>query len=87
MPNLKSKKITVDVPLPLYQATERAVSDLNTTISVFVRDSLNRRLRSIERAKLERELKEGYLANAALGDRISKEFEFIDAETAGQIDG
>ena len=90
MPNLKSKKITVDVALPLYQATERAVSDLsdlNTTISVFVRDSLNRRLRSIERAKLERGLKEGYLANAALGDRISKEFEFIDAETAGQIDG
>jgi len=87
MPSPKSRKITVDLPLPLYEATERAVSDLNTTISVFVRDSINRRLRSIERAKLERELKEGYLANAALGDRICKEFEFVDAETAGQIDG
>ena len=87
MPSPKSRKITVDLPLPLYEATERAVSDLNTTISVFVRDSINRRLRSIERAKLERELKEGYLANAALGDRICKEFEFVDAETAGQIEG
>ena len=87
MPRPKSKKITVDIPLPLYEATDRAASDLNTTISVFVRDSMSRRLRSIERAKLDRELKEGYLANAALGDQISKEFESIDAETAGQIDG
>ena len=81
MPSPKSRKITVDLPLPLYEATERAVSDLNTTISVFVRDSINRRLRSIERAKLQRELKEGYLANAALGDQISRELTFIDAET------
>jgi hypothetical protein len=60
---------------------------VNTTISVFVRDSINRHLRSIQRAKLERELKEDYIANAAPGDRICKEFEFVDAETAGQIDG
>ncbi len=82
----KSRKVTVDIPLRLYEETEQAVSNLNTTISVFIRESISRRLRSIQRANLERELKEGYIANAGLGDQVCKEFQFADGETAGQID-
>ncbi len=50
--------------------------------SEFVREAMERHLKAIERRKLERELKEGYLANASLGDQIHEEFEFVDAEQA-----
>ncbi len=78
------KKITVDIPLPMYEAIE-ASRESNTTTSVFVRHAIERYLRFLERTKLERELQEGYLANAALSDQIHKEFEFVDAELAGQV--
>jgi Arc/MetJ-type ribon-helix-helix transcriptional regulator len=81
----KAKKITIDVPLPMYEAIEKS-REKGTSTSAFVRCAIERSLRSIERAKLERKLKDGYIANAAMGDQIAKEFEFVDAETAGQIE-
>jgi metal-responsive CopG/Arc/MetJ family transcriptional regulator len=78
----KPKKITVDIPQSLYKETEEVVQERHITTSVFVREAIERHLRSIKRKKLERELEEGYVANAGLGDRIHKEFEFVDAEQA-----
>lgn len=74
------KKITVDIPQSLYKEAEEVIRERHITTSVFVRQAMERHLKSIKRRKLERELEEGYLANAALGDQIHKEFEFADAE-------
>ena len=78
----KAKKITVDIPRALYEETAEVVRERHITTSVFVREALEGYLRSIKRRKLERELEEGYIANADLGDQIHKEFEFVDAEQA-----
>jgi hypothetical protein len=83
MPTIK--KITVDIPLSMYQAME-ANRESNTTTSVFVRRAIERYLRLLERVKLERDLQEGYIANAALSAQIHQEFEFADAEVAGEVD-
>ena len=78
----KAKKITVDIPRSLYEETAEVVQEQNITTSMFVREAMERYLRSIKRRRLERELEEGYVANAELGDQIHKEFEFVDAEQA-----
>jgi metal-responsive CopG/Arc/MetJ family transcriptional regulator len=76
----RAKKITVDIPRSLYEETEEVIHERHITTSMFVRDAMERYLKSINRKKLERQLEEGYVANAALGDQIHNEFEFVDAE-------
>jgi len=78
----KAKKITVDIPQSLYKETEELVRERHITTSVFVREAMTRYLRSIKRKKLERELEEGYSANASISEQIHKEFEFVDTEQA-----
>jgi Arc/MetJ-type ribon-helix-helix transcriptional regulator len=78
----KAKKITVDIPQSLYKEIEEVVQERHITTSVFVREAIERHLKAIKRRKLERELEQGYLANASLGDRIHEEFELVDAEQA-----
>lgn len=58
------------------------VRERHITTSVFVREAMERYLRSIKRKRLERELKEGYSANAGISEQIHKEFESVDAEQA-----
>jgi Arc/MetJ-type ribon-helix-helix transcriptional regulator len=78
----KEKKITVDIPRSLYEETEQITQQRHMTMSAFVREAMERYLKFIKRRKLEHELEEEYVANAALGDRIHNEFEFVDAEQA-----
>jgi len=78
----KAKKITVDIPRSLHAETEQVVTERHITTSVFVREAMEHYLHDIKRAKLERELEEGYIANAALGNTIHREFEYVDAELA-----
>ncbi len=81
-PQTRAKKITVDIPRDLYEQAEEVVTERHITRSVFVREALERHLENIKQAKLERELEEGYIANAAVGDQIHSEFEYVDAELA-----
>ena len=76
----RARKITVDIPRRLYEETEEVIQERHITTSMFVRDAMQRYLKVIKRKKLERELEEGYLANAELGNQIHKEFESVDAE-------
>jgi Arc/MetJ-type ribon-helix-helix transcriptional regulator len=78
----RAKKITVDIPRPLYEAAEEVTAERHITTSDFVREAMERYLDDIRSAKLQRELEEGYIANARLGDQIHKEFDFVDAEQA-----
>jgi metal-responsive CopG/Arc/MetJ family transcriptional regulator len=76
----RAKKITVDIPLSLYEETQEVLNERQITTSVFVREAMERYLEGIKQKKLERELAEGYVAHAALSQRIHDEFEFVDAE-------
>jgi metal-responsive CopG/Arc/MetJ family transcriptional regulator len=76
------KKITVDIPQSLYEETEEVIQERHTTTSMFVREAIERYLEEIKEKKLERELAEGYMAHASLGQQIHNDFAFVDAELA-----
>lgn len=78
----RAKKVSVDIPYSLYQETAKVVTERRITTSVFVREAMERYLEELRRSRLERQLEEGYIAHAALGDKIHKEFEYVDAELA-----
>lgn len=76
----RSKKITVDIPRSLYEETEAIVHEREISTSVFVREAMERYLRYIRHKKLEKDLEEGYLANASLTRQIHAEFALADAD-------
>ena len=76
----RAKKITVDIPRSLYEEAERLVREREITTSILVRQAVEKYLGDIRRERLEQELREGYLANDALGDKIHREFAAVDAE-------
>lgn len=75
-----AKKITVDIPLHLYEQAEQVIGERHITRSVLVREALERFLEGIRREKLERELREGYLAYGPVSEEIHREFRYADAE-------
>src|SRR5438552_2030977 len=79
-PVVKSKKLIVEFSGDLYARTESAVADLNVSRSVLIRCAVEFYLDTLKRRKLEAELAEGYIANAALDRRIAEEFAYSDSE-------
>ena len=75
-----TKKVIVDFPELLIRRTEKAASELGTDKSKLIRSAVERLLTERDRLAFERELAEGYEANAAMDRRISAEFAHIDAE-------
>jgi len=45
-----------------------------------VRDAIDEKLKRIEKERIEKELKEGYQANAKLDRATCEEFKFVDGE-------
>lgn len=76
----RAKKITVDIPQSLYRRTVEIVRERHMTTSELVREAMEQYLDAIRQKKLENELAEGYIANAALSEQVHKEFQFVDAE-------
>ena len=75
-----TRKIIVEFPDALYLETQRAIQELSMKRSVFIREAVREHLHRLARRKLERELAEGYRANAALNRQISEEFIHVDAD-------
>jgi metal-responsive CopG/Arc/MetJ family transcriptional regulator len=75
-----SRKIIVDFPEPLYSRTEKATRELATSRSALIRLAVERFLEVLSNQRLERELLEGYQANAKLNQRIAQDFSHVDAE-------
>jgi metal-responsive CopG/Arc/MetJ family transcriptional regulator len=75
-----SRKIIVDFPEPLYTRTEKATRELATSRSALIRLAVERFLEVLANQRLERELVEGYQANAKLNQRIAQDFSHVDAE-------
>jgi metal-responsive CopG/Arc/MetJ family transcriptional regulator len=75
-----ARRIAVDLPEPLFNRAESATRDLSINRSELVRQAVERFLEELQRAKLEKELAEGYAANAELDRAIGEEFAAVDYE-------
>ncbi|MGA2771636.1 MAG: hypothetical protein ABSG26_12550 [Bryobacteraceae bacterium] len=75
-----SRKVVVEFPAPLFRETERAAAEIGTSRSRLIRCAVERYLETLRRKRLEQELAAGYVANAALDRRITKEFSALDYE-------
>jgi len=60
-----TKRIAVDFPQPLLLRAERAIAEMSINRSDLIRKAVEQYLEALQRAKLERELMEGYVANAS----------------------
>lgn len=80
MPAATVKRIVVDFPTPLLARAERAVAELATNRSELIRMAVEQYLELLQKAKLERELAEGYMANAAQARQASEELASMDAD-------
>ena len=79
-PMSAAKRIIVEFPPALYRITDEAVREWGITRSALVRSAVERYVKELKRQKLERELAEGYAANAALDRQICGDFSYVDAE-------
>ena len=75
----RAKRIVVDFPEPLFDAAEHAALELDINRSSLIRQAVKVFVEDLQRRKLERELAEGYAANAASA-RVTAE-EMMGAET------
>ena len=67
-------------PIDLISRFETANKMLRIDFSNFVRDAIEEKLKRLEKERIEKELKEGYLANADLDRATCEEFKFVDGE-------
>ena len=75
-----TSKVIVEFPSDLLERAERAASELATNRSRLIRSAVEQFLQGLQRRELERQLAEGYRANAAMDREICQEFAHVDAE-------
>lgn len=76
-----AKRVAVDFPEPLLKSAECAAHELSISRSELIRLAVEHYAKDLYRAKLERELAEGYQANANLDRKIGEEFSAVDYAT------
>ncbi|MGB9458216.1 MAG: hypothetical protein WCB12_19360 [Bryobacteraceae bacterium] len=76
------KRVVVDFPTPLLTRADRVVAELETNRSELIRMAVEQLLESLQKAKLEQALAEGYTANAAQARQGSEEFAYVDSDVA-----
>jgi metal-responsive CopG/Arc/MetJ family transcriptional regulator len=69
----KGKRVTIEFPESLLEATEHAAVELDTNRSSLVCEAVQRFLGELHGQKLEKELTEGYIANAASARVVADE--------------
>jgi metal-responsive CopG/Arc/MetJ family transcriptional regulator len=70
---VKVKRVVIDFPGPLFDATEHAAGELAINRSSLIRKAVRQFLEELHRQKLNRELEEGYVANATSARAIAEE--------------
>ena len=73
-------RVNLVVPSELTKKAAEVAEKNGQTVSEFVRIALARHIAALEKEALERELAEGYNANAAYYSKMSREWEAADAE-------
>jgi metal-responsive CopG/Arc/MetJ family transcriptional regulator len=76
------RKISIDFPAALYEETETAVRELATNRSTFVRQAVAYYLNDMRHKKLEEELAQGYIANAACAKQVAEELMNAEGDLA-----
>lgn len=76
----KAVRKNIIFPIDLMSRFETENKKLGIDFSNFVRDAMDDKLKRIEKERLEKELEEGYLANADLDRATCEEFKFVDGE-------
>jgi metal-responsive CopG/Arc/MetJ family transcriptional regulator len=74
------RKVIVELPASLYAETEKATTQLSISRSVLIRSALQEYLDKWRREELEKELAEGYIANASQARETAEAFVHVDAE-------
>jgi metal-responsive CopG/Arc/MetJ family transcriptional regulator len=74
------RKIIVEFPPELFSRMDHMREEVSVNRSAFIRSAVEHYIRALERRKLEKELAEGYAANAELDAEITREFAHVDAE-------
>lgn len=75
-----SRKVIVEFPIGLYVETEKMTSELSISRSALIRSAVQAFLGQRGREKLEKELAEGYVANASQARQTAKDFSNVDSE-------
>lgn len=75
----KARRIVIDFPEQLFEATEDAADELAINRSSLIREAVKQFLEARYRQKLEKDLAEGYIANADSARAIAEEM--MGAET------
>ncbi len=73
-------KVIVEFPAALYTETERATIQLSINRSTLIRSAVQEYLDRWRRKELEKELAEGYVANAAQARETAQAFSHVDSE-------
>jgi metal-responsive CopG/Arc/MetJ family transcriptional regulator len=81
MSSTAAKRVVVEFPEQLLDRAERATQELSISRSELVRQAVEQFIESSDRAKLEKELAEGYQANTQLDRSIAEEFAAVDYDT------
>ena len=80
MPATAARRVVVEFPTSLLNRAEGVLPELAINRSELIRKAVERYLETLERAKLERELADGYIANAAQARSLCDEFANVDAD-------
>jgi metal-responsive CopG/Arc/MetJ family transcriptional regulator len=74
------RKIIVEFPQSLYIETEKATSELSMSRSALIRSAVREYLDKRRIQELEKELADGYLANASQARETAEAFANVDSE-------
>jgi metal-responsive CopG/Arc/MetJ family transcriptional regulator len=77
-PGMKSKKILVEFPGDLLEATERVANEMDTDRSKVIRYAVKTFLDNRARAQFERELAEAYRMNDKFNRKLTEEFDSVN---------
>ncbi len=74
------RKVTVEFPATLYAETERATAQLSINRSTLIRSAVQEYLDKWRREEFQKQLAEGYVANASQAREIAEAFSHVDSE-------
>lgn len=73
------RKVIVELSAALYAETEEATAQLSINRSALIRSALQEYLDKRRREELEKELAEGYIANASQARETAEAFAYVDS--------
>ncbi|MFZ0888832.1 MAG: hypothetical protein WA005_10295 [Candidatus Binataceae bacterium] len=74
------RKVIVEFPATLYTEIEKAMTELSMNRSALIRSAVREYLDKRHREELEKELAEGYVANASQARETAEAFSHVDSE-------